>query len=320
MEIVTNTAAEATPVEAPQSPPPSIPEPQLEVVKPDSKALLDIAKREAEWAKREVSRKEEAAKLQNELKTLQEKLQGIEKIKENYRADPEAALAKLGLTYEELTDAIIEYEQKKAPPTEEDIIQQKVNKTLAEREEALRKEELARIEQEEAETLQFFQGEIEKFIETAGSQYPLLTKLYGSIGGAESPNAIIYGAIEAHFNETNEILKFEDVARVAEEWFREEWTRLQQEIEPKSTPKVAEAPAPTTATPSPEPVVETNLENWKPFSFMDVQEKDLETPQTLRQKLNNPRKREYFDPKHEVRRNAIAEAVNILETYGKKGV
>ena len=159
-----------------------------------------FAKKEAEWAKKEVARKAEIAKLQNEYEAAQKELAEFRSVKESYRKDPEGVLKKLGLTYQELTEAVIDYydnaDKAKEPPDPAKIREEVL--------EQLRQEQLSVIEQQRAAALDGFRQEISQFVETKGGEYPYLLNLYNQFGQSESPEQLIFDSIEAAYKEMRE--------------------------------------------------------------------------------------------------------------------
>lgn len=295
----------------------------------DSKSLLDLARKEAEWAKREVTRKEEISRLQEQVKELE----SLRSIKENYRSNPEEALARLGLSYEELTDAVIEYERNKTPASPEDTVKAQVEALLQEREAQREAERLQMLQKEEQETLGLFREEIKTFLDTNVSAYPYLSRLYDTVGGGESPEDLLLAAIEGHWQETGELLTPEQVAPTAESWFREQWERLNGELQSSKAPDRAQplpqkeevsVPNPNTkndtqAIPAPdEPVTITMGKDSSEPYWASFSNRDYETPSSITNKLTRPKTRQTgYDPKSDTRRDAITQAVRLLETYEK---
>jgi hypothetical protein len=143
----------------------------------------------------------------------------------------------LGITYDELTEAILDFydtQEAGAKPPDAESIRKEI-------ENQFRKQEEERVAVQQAEALQSFTKEISKFVEDNAGNYPHLTNLYKPFGQTETPEELIFSIVENYFVETNELLSLEAAAAAAEEHFREEWSKLNGNLSPKSS-----TPAPTT--------------------------------------------------------------------------
>lgn len=278
--------------------------------KPTSGELLTLAKKEAEWAKKEVARKEEMAKLRAEYENTQKELEGYKKIREDYRKNPEEVLGRLGLTYEQLTDAVIEYYDNKDKSPEPLDINKVREEVIAE----FKKQEAAQIEAQQAAAIQTFQKEIDQFVESTRNQYPHINNLYKQFAEAETPQQLIFEAIETHFNATNEILDFKEVADAAEDYFREQWNALQGTLSgkaPEPAPaKINNVPAKSNSA--------LNVEEPKSLSVSAFKIKERQTPSTITNNMAHPKIRVPYDPKREQRKDAITRAVEAMENSARK--
>ena len=288
-----------------------------EIQKADSGKLLDLAKREAEFAKKEVARKEEFAKYQSEYQKTAEELKAYKSIRETYKDNPVAALQRLGLTYDELTEAVIAYHDKKEQPQSVDI-----NKVREEVEQQIKAKELQRLESERSAALENFNSEISKFVETNAEKFPFVTTLYKSIGETETPQELIYGIIEAHFNETNEILDFHVAAAAAEEHFREEWEKLNGKLTPKAKAELKEEAKEVAKEVSREPLKETTTsapagQKGEPISAKAFSVKVRDTPTTITNKMFRPKTVKEYDPKSEQRKDAITRGLEAYEAAAR---
>ena len=219
-----NTAAPATPTAQAEAPVEKVEskaaEPTAE--KPNSTKLLDYARKEAEFAKKEVARKEEIAKLQNQLKTFEEEVSYYRSVKDTYKSNPQQLLSKLGITYDELTEAILDYHdsaEANAKPPDAESIRKEI-------EAQFRKQQEEASAAAQAEALQSFSKEISKFVEDNKGNYPHLTNLYKPFGQTETPEELIFSVVENYFEETGELIDLATAAATAEEFFREEWNKL----------------------------------------------------------------------------------------------
>jgi hypothetical protein len=283
------------------------------IEKPNSSKLLDFAKKEAEFARKEVARKQELEKWQSDYKKLEEEVSYFKSAKQSYKANPEALLEKLGITYEELTDAVIDYyetKDKQPKSLDPDTIRKEI-------EEQFTRKEQERVERERAAAVENFTKEIHEFVDGNKDKYPHLTQLYKPFGEAESPEEFIFGIIEEYYNETGEMIPLEEAAKNAEEYFREEWNKLNGVFSGKG---VEVAP---TETKTEKEVVATKSEvvENKPYENMSVsrfQIKDANTPNTITNNLAKPKSRVGYNPQKIERKDAIARAVEAMEQSARR--
>jgi hypothetical protein len=202
---------------------------------PSSNKFLDLAKKEAAFVKKEVEYKTRLAEAEKQL----QELQYFRKAKETYKSNPEELLGKLGIGYDDLTNAIIEYYDNKEKgakqPTIEELRKEIENEFL--------KREASKAESTAQETLVSFVGEIEDFVEKSADEYPHLTKLSNTLTKTETPGELIYDVVQEYFQETGEILDLKTAAETAEEYLRDEWNKLNGVLSNK--PSTTTTPAPT---------------------------------------------------------------------------
>ena len=268
-----------------------------------SDKYLELSRREAEFARKEAARKQEMADIQNKLKDYEEKVKLLQEIKETYKQDPEAALNRIGLTYDELTTAVLEYSSKKPATQEREVIREEIDARLKQQELAAQQAKQQELEAQRDAAISGFRNEISEFLKGNNEKYPLMQKFHKTLGESETPEDIIYGAIEAHYNETGELLEFGKVADTAEEWFREEWGKL------NGTPAKSEEPPAEAKSEN----VPPTQEEAQPLNASLFKVKDRATPNTLTNNMSRPKYRQAYDPKGTQRRDAIERAVKALE-------
>ena len=199
----------------------------------NSTKILELARKEAASRKGELEHKTQLAKVQEELTGLRKEREELQSLQKTYRDNPEALLKKLGIEYDELTEAIVQYydkeEKAKAPVTAEDIRKQ-VEAEFARK---------AQMEQEELlnGAVDEFRREVDNYVKTNGSQYPYIDKLHNSMGGANSPQELLYNIVEEHLNATGQLISLDDAAKNAEEYFRDEWNNLNSVLNNKEVVK-----------------------------------------------------------------------------------
>lgn len=197
---------------------------------PNSGKYLDVAKKEAQFVKKEVEYKTRLAEAEKQL----EELKYFRSAKDTYKNNPEELLNKLGIPYDSLTNSVIEYYNKKEadkkPPTAEEVRKQV--------EEEFSKRQSAQVQQAEQQAVDTFNKEISVFVKQNESTYPHLTKLASTMGGVESADEVIFQVVSQYFQETGELLDLNKAAETAEEYFREEWGKLNGVLSGKPTESV----------------------------------------------------------------------------------
>lgn len=221
--------ASAEPVAEVANPAPAaVPEPS------NSSKLLDLAKKEAKFVAKEVEYKNRLAAAEKEL----EDLKYFRSAKDVLSKNPEELLQKLGISYDELTKSILDYYDNKekgakAPTVEE--LRAEIAKEFETREKM-------RVESIQKSAIDSFNNEIKQFVSTNEEKYPHLTKLGTSLGGADSTEDLVFQIVSNYFEETGELLDLETAANTAEEYFAEEWNKLNGVLSgKKSAPPVEDA-------------------------------------------------------------------------------
>jgi len=269
---------------------------------PSSGKILDLAKKEAAFVKKEVEYKTRLAEAQKEL----EELQYYRKAKETYKSNPEELLGKLGIGYDELTNAIIDYYDNK----EKGAKQPTIEELRKEIESEFLKREETKTQKEQAQAIEGFSKEISVFVKQNESTYPHLTKLASTMGGVESADEVIFQVVSEYFQETGEILDLDTAAATAEEYFREEWGKLNGVL--SGTPKV-DTPAPTEK--GKENVVVSKTENiTDPVSISKFKVKDNYTiTNNMRPVSSVP-----YKGRNDDRRDIIERAVTTYENVSRR--
>lgn len=135
---------------------------------------------------------------------------------ESLKGDPIKALAALGITYDQLTNYILNG-QKATPDMEVKAVRSEVEMLRAERaaekKEAIEREEKAR-QAELEETGKEFVNDINTFVEENKSIYELVSMHAGQ--------PIIKATIEQHFKNTGKVLGIDEAAKLVEEYLEEQ--------------------------------------------------------------------------------------------------
>jgi len=232
----------------------------------NSSKLLDIARKEAQFVKKEVEYK---TKLSNYEKELEE-LKYFRGAKDIIGKNPEELLQKLGISYDELTKGILDYYDNKekgakAPTVEE--LRQEIAREFEQRE-----AQKANLVAQQA--VEGFNKEISEFVKSNEEQFPHLTKLGTSLGGAQSTEEFVFDIVSQYFEATGELLDLQTAAANAEEYFRDEWNKLNGVLTGKSSAKVAEQKL----ADIPAPVAKEVDANRHPGSISDMYEAPTISP------------------------------------------
>jgi hypothetical protein len=277
-------------------------EPAVEVPKAEEKVssgkLLDIAKKEAQFVKKEVEYKTRLADAEKQLAELQY----FRNAKSSYKNNPEELLNKLGIPYDELTNAVIDYYEQKEKGAKTPSIEE-VRKQV---EEEFGKRESAKAEAEATAAIDGFNKEINAFVKGNASTYPHLTNVGSSLAGAESADDIIFQVVSNYFEETGELLDLKTAADTAEEYFRDEWNKLNGVLSGKPTEKVE-----VKAVSSPAPSVPTAREE-DPVSISKFKVKDLTITNNMRPVSSVPY-RNKFDERRDIIERAVATYENVAK-------
>ena len=224
VEAVAEPVVETAPVAVPEA--------------PNSTKLLDLAKKEAQFVRKEVEYKGKMAEYEKQL----EELKYFKGAKDVLGKNPEELLEKLGISYDELTKSILDYydnKDKAAKPPSVEELRQEIAREFQQRE-AQKAEALA------AQAVEGFNKEIGEFVKSNEDKYPHLTKLGTTLGQTESTEELIFGVVSSYFEETGELLDLETAANTAEEYFKDEWNKLNGVL----TGKGSEAPKVEEVTPA----------------------------------------------------------------------
>lgn len=277
-------------------------------VAPNSSQLLDIAKKEAQFRKAEAERKHEIASLQEKLKSYEEEVNYFKTAKDRYKDNPEEILEKLGIPYDELTNAVIDYYDRKEkgakPPTAEDI-QKKIDEELSRR-------EAERYQKEAAAAIEGFAKEIGQFVKDSGDKFPHLTQLAGTLAESSGPDELIFEVISNYFEQTGQMLTLDEAAASAEEYLRDEWNKLNGSLSGK---KVESIPAPLSAPiPVETKVNDVIINSDGAVSKNSFKVKDLPTiTNSMRPVSHVP-----YRHRNDDRRDIIERAVSTYENVSKR--
>lgn len=231
---VLGTAPEA----APEAPAPA-PEPAPEKPRADRFALL--ARKEQDLLRKQQAVKQQQAQLARQA----EELRAFEQAKKQALLNPLDALKQLGLTYEQITEFVLN-DNKPTPNAEVMSVRQE----LEEFKRAQREEQEKLLEQQREMQTREQQAIIESFREEVGeyvSQHAETYELTNLYGGAN----LVSDVIEEHFKQSGKLLTIPEAAKLVEEHYEELARKAQQTKKFAATKQQVASTQAQTAAPAP---------------------------------------------------------------------
>lgn len=234
------TAAEVLGQEA--APAPEIeakPEPVVEKPRErSSDRFAALARKEAE-----VFRKQQAVRAQQaEIARQSEQIKAFEQAKRNAVLNPVEALKALGLTYEQITEYMLN-DQKPTPQLEVQSVRQELEEFKRQAREEQRQvleQQKAMAAQEQEQIISAFRDEVKDYVDQHAETYEL-TALYGG-------HSLVSDVIEEHFKQSGKLLTTPEAAKLVEEHYEDLARKAQATKKFAATQqKVASPQAPTTA-------------------------------------------------------------------------
>jgi len=229
MQEVTEAAAipvptEATPTEeAPKAQARELASPQLSI----------LAKREKALQKQ----REEIQKSKLDLDSKYEEINKFKSLKEQAKTNPLKFLEEAGLTYEELTNFILNGNKPTAEMETSSIKSemQKLRDEIAQREQERENSAKAMDEKRAQEAISNFKENITGFLTGKPDDFELCNNYPESVD-------LIYDVIEAHFAQTEKVMSMEEAAKLVEDHFESEamkvtsFKKIQSKLAPKPAP------------------------------------------------------------------------------------
>lgn len=227
----TPAAAAGTPAPAAEKPPEAQAQPATEQKTEPQPKPIDLGKGFAALAREEQRIRGERQALKAEQQAIAQHravLDAIAKAKEN----PLAALQATGLTYEQLTEWILQNQQE---PTEADRLAA-LEKREQERQERAKADEEKAKQDVAAKQIETFKGNLTKAITDAGEKYELIN--------AEGAHEAVWEVIEGNFEKTGQVMAWADAADLVEKHLEERAKKLlaAKKLQPKTEQK-QDAPA-----------------------------------------------------------------------------
>lgn len=231
---VLGTAPEA----APEAPAPA-PEPAPEKPRADRFALL--ARKEQDLLRKQQAVRQQQAQLARQA----EELRAFEQAKKQALLNPLDALKQLGLTYEQITEFVLN-DNKPTPNAEVMSVRQE----LEEFKRAQREEQEKLLEQQREMQTREQQAIIESFREEVGeyvSQHAETYELTNLYGGAN----LVSDVIEEHFKQSGKLLTIPEAAKLVEEHYEDLARKAQQTKKFAVTQQKVASTQAQTAAPAP---------------------------------------------------------------------
>lgn len=275
MSIESAMAALNTPVESPTTQqvgtPPSVtpkegPQTLQEAIKPVKQEVKPGADRFAALAKKERQLQQQM----QQLKLQQAEVDKYKSARETALQNPLEALKQLGLTYDQITQFMLNG-QKPTPELEMQGIKQEIEKLRTEQADKERKQ----VEQQQAQakadyqrTLSEFDQEVQDFVKSNSEKYEL-TSMYNG-------EAIVRATIEQHFAQTKKIMSVEEATELVEKYFEDQVTAAQKtkKFQAKQSPKEASQPKKEMGSKQPTPTLSNELTSSAPSMLPAKTEND----------------------------------------------
>lgn len=257
-------------VEAVEKPEGEKPEEKKEEKPADSERLARLAAKESKLVRQQREWKAQVEREKAEIAREREALRQWASLPEVAKTDPLKALESLGLSYDQITDALLSGVSAKpepAPVKREDVDRIVADRLQKEREEAQRQAQEAAAQ----EALSAFQNEVSDFLNEKADQYELIS--------LQKADTLVMEVIEAHFSESGELLEISEAAELVEAHLEEEAKRLLQAK--KLAPKQQAQTAPTKEPEEPRSlsnalgVSSASLHADGPVSYEDAKERAI---------------------------------------------
>lgn len=229
MQEVTEAAAIPVPTEATQTEE----APKAQARELASPQLSILAKREKALQKQ----REEIQKSKLEVDSKYEEINKFKSLKEQAKTNPLKFLEEAGLTYEELTNFILNGNKPTAEMETSSIKSemQKLRDEIAQREQERENSAKAMDEKRAQEAISNFKENITGFLTGKPDDFELCNNYPESVD-------LIYDVIEAHFAQTEKVMSMEEAAKLVEDHFESEamkvtsFKKIQSKLAPKPAP------------------------------------------------------------------------------------
>lgn len=225
-------------------------EPEIEVKKEEPKEDLLFSKRFAALSKKEKAIRQRESELNSKMAALEERMKSLEpkkveepvreSLEQRIKRDPLKALEEAGLSYEKLTQLVLN-DGKISTESQMQLMREELDNKYKSEIENLRKEieskEVKKQQEHEKQVVENFKIELAQFVDT-GEEYELI----------KANNAVdtVYQVIEEHYKKSGRVLSNKEAADAVESHLLEEARKLlklkklmkQEVVEPPKKPEV----------------------------------------------------------------------------------
>lgn len=240
-EVTAPTAADvlASAPETEAAPAETAPAPAPAPEKPRSDRFAALARKEAD-----VYRKQQAVRAQQaELARQAEEIKAFNEAKRQAALNPMAALKQLGLTYEQITQFVLN-DEKPTPEAEVLSVRQELEefkRQTRDEQQRILEAQRAAAAQEQQQIVEAFREEVKEYVGQHTDTYELTTLYNGE--------NLVSDVIEEHFKQSGKLLTIPEAAKMVEDYFEDVTRKATATKKFAATQqKVASPQAQTTAT------------------------------------------------------------------------
>jgi hypothetical protein len=247
--VVSDAPAEVTPQAVPEQPAASEPVAEKPAPTPPKADRFAVLARKEQ----EIFRKQQAVREQQAMLARQaEEIRSFQQAKQQAVLNPLEALKQLGLTYEQITEFVLN-DNKPTPNAEVQSVRQELEefkRVQREEQQRILEEQRARTTVEQQQIIEAFRDDVNEYVQQHAENYEL-TSLYG---GA----SLVSDVIEEHYNEqirsgvrAPKLLTIPEAAKLVEEHFENEVRKAQATKKFAATQQEVASPQANRTAPSP---------------------------------------------------------------------
>ena len=219
-----------------------------------SERFAALARKEAEVYRRAQAVKQQQAEFVRQMEAQRaemmrqaEEIKAYQSAKQAAALNPLDALKQLGLTYEQITEYVLN-DNKPTPTAEVQSVRQELEafkKQAREEQEKLVRAQRDQIAREQQQIVENFREEVSEYVSQHSDAYEL-TNLYG---GA----SLVFDVINEHFNQTQKLLSIPEAAKLVEEHYEDLAKKAQATKKFAASTQKAASPQEVPAAPAPKP-------------------------------------------------------------------
>jgi hypothetical protein len=210
-QLIPEAAIEPTPEAAPEVPTVAEPKPEEKDPRLSNRLQILASKEKA------IVRRQQQVKAQEQLIQEREaKLNEWEQFKSQASTNPLAALQALGLSYQELTDFVLNNE-KPTPDLQVKALRDEIasfKKEQLDSQQRAQEEAKKRADEEFNQAIENFKSDVNAFITSHADEYELIN--------LHESHDLVFATIEEHFNKTKKILSTKEASDLVEKYLEEQ--------------------------------------------------------------------------------------------------